>query len=207
MPADQEQDWYAILGTHSQASQQEIRKCYLQLLLSEHPDKGGDAVRFELIQKAYNFLSDPLERAIFDEHLERRAAQRCAHGNTRGTKTYHAEECSMSTAEGVTAFVHGQTRVPRPSSRHPQPCCPGSSQVEAASSRIRKLVKQIETEEDDSQTRATLAEAYVARGRVHVADGRPHHAAFDAEEALRLIPGNVEAEALLSDIALDSPPG
>lgn len=36
----------------------QIRRAYRNLVTREHPDKGGDAERFRLIQQAYEVLSD-----------------------------------------------------------------------------------------------------------------------------------------------------
>lgn len=37
---------------------EQIRRAYRNLVTREHPDKGGDAEKFRLIQQAYEVLSD-----------------------------------------------------------------------------------------------------------------------------------------------------
>ena len=41
--------------------------------MQEHPDKGGDPEQFKLISRAYEILSNPEKRAIYDVHGERGA--------------------------------------------------------------------------------------------------------------------------------------
>jgi DnaJ family protein A protein 2 len=58
---------YENLGLERGADQQEIRRAYLKLSKTEHPDKGGDAERFKVIQNAYEVLSDEQKRAVYDQ--------------------------------------------------------------------------------------------------------------------------------------------
>jgi len=58
---------YEDLGIDRSADSQEIRRAYLKLSKTEHPDKGGDAERFKVIQNAYEVLSDEQKRAVYDQ--------------------------------------------------------------------------------------------------------------------------------------------
>jgi len=58
---------YEDLGVERGADSQEIRRAYLKLSKTEHPDKGGDAERFKVIQNAYEVLSDEQKRAVYDQ--------------------------------------------------------------------------------------------------------------------------------------------
>ncbi|XP_044754562.1 dnaJ homolog subfamily C member 16 [Coccinella septempunctata] len=63
------QDPYKILGIHRKASSQDIRRAYLQLVKSWHPDKSNDpsaSEKFVQIKQAYELLSDPERRKRFD---------------------------------------------------------------------------------------------------------------------------------------------
>jgi DnaJ family protein C protein 2 len=60
---------YEILGVSRSSDDNEIRKAYKKLCLTNHPDKGGSAEEFQKIQKAYETLSDPAKRKKYDSTL------------------------------------------------------------------------------------------------------------------------------------------
>lgn len=66
-------NYYYILGLQNNAEEQEIRTAYKKLSMLLHPDRnGGDRFfedRFKEIQEAYNTLSHPTRRAVYDEEL------------------------------------------------------------------------------------------------------------------------------------------
>jgi len=68
------QDLYQILGVGRGASQAEIKKSYRKLAHQYHPDVNpGDAraeERFKQISAAFDVLSDPQKRALYDEFGE-----------------------------------------------------------------------------------------------------------------------------------------
>jgi len=66
-------DYYRLLGVKATASQAEIKSAYRKLARKHHPDVNRDsktaAEQFALISKAYTILSDPQERAYYDDQL------------------------------------------------------------------------------------------------------------------------------------------
>lgn len=65
-------DYYKTLGVDRSASAEEIRKAYRRLARKYHPDLNpGDKAaeeRFKTVQEAYDVLSDPKKRQMFDQY-------------------------------------------------------------------------------------------------------------------------------------------
>jgi curved DNA-binding protein len=59
-------DYYSILGVKRGASPDEIKKAYRSLAMKHHPDRGGDEKKFKEIAEAYDVLSDPQKKQMFD---------------------------------------------------------------------------------------------------------------------------------------------
>jgi DnaJ-class molecular chaperone len=61
---------YKVLGVSESATADEIKKAYRKAALKHHPDKGGDEEKFKEISKAYETLSDPEKRKLYDQFGE-----------------------------------------------------------------------------------------------------------------------------------------
>jgi molecular chaperone DnaJ len=66
------EDYYAILGVPRSAKAPEVKKAYRRMARKNHPDVNpGDKSaeeRFKKIQEAYDVLSDPKKRAMYDQY-------------------------------------------------------------------------------------------------------------------------------------------
>lgn len=62
--------YYDILGVSRAANETELKKAYRKLALKHHPDKGGDEEKFKEISKAYDTLSNPDRRQLYDTYGE-----------------------------------------------------------------------------------------------------------------------------------------
>lgn len=66
-------DYYKILGIVRGASDEDIKKAYRKLALKYHPDKNKDPgaeEKFKEVAEAYEILSDPKKKEIFDKYGE-----------------------------------------------------------------------------------------------------------------------------------------
>jgi curved DNA-binding protein CbpA len=58
--------YYEVLGVSRGASGKELKAAYLRAAKVHHPDAGGQAERFLEVRAAYQVLSDPVRRAMYD---------------------------------------------------------------------------------------------------------------------------------------------
>ncbi|KAI0029321.1 hypothetical protein K488DRAFT_88858 [Vararia minispora EC-137] len=65
-----ERKFYDLLGVSETATDAELKKAYRQKALRLHPDKGGDPELFKEVTHAYQILSDPQKRSIYDTRGE-----------------------------------------------------------------------------------------------------------------------------------------
>src|SRR5437763_6131931 len=69
--AGNKRDYYEVLGLSRQATTEEIKKSYRKLAIQFHPDKNpGDKhseEKFKELNEAYEVLSDPQKRQLYDQ--------------------------------------------------------------------------------------------------------------------------------------------
>ena len=67
----QQKEYYQILGVSRDASEEEIKKAFRQQALKYHPDRNqepGADTKFKEINEAYQVLSDPEKRKLYDQY-------------------------------------------------------------------------------------------------------------------------------------------
>jgi len=86
MTTDRKQDYYDALGVGRSASADELKKAFRRLAMQFHPDRNSAPeaeARFKEINEAYEVLSDPERRAMYDR-FGHAAAQGNGEGFARG---------------------------------------------------------------------------------------------------------------------------
>src|SRR5579863_2466143 len=72
MPAAGKKDYYEVLGVPRDAKVDDIRKAYRKLARKHHPDLNpGDKAaeeRFKKVQEAYDILSEPKKKQMYDQY-------------------------------------------------------------------------------------------------------------------------------------------
>ncbi|KAI1726769.1 dnaJ domain-containing protein [Ditylenchus destructor] len=85
-------DYYKTLGLSKGASDDEIKKAYRKMALKYHPDKNKEAgaeAKFKEAAEAYDVLSDPKKKEIFDKYGEDGLKEGGGAGGAAGPGGYH----------------------------------------------------------------------------------------------------------------------
>ena len=71
MATDQKQDYYDVLGVPRNAGADDLKKAFRRLAMQYHPDRNqepGAEAKFKRVNEAYEVLSDPDKRAMYDRY-------------------------------------------------------------------------------------------------------------------------------------------
>ena len=66
--ADKEFNPYEILGVDKETPAEDIKKAYREKSKELHPDRSGSDEDFTNLKKAYDILSDPAKRSLYDDY-------------------------------------------------------------------------------------------------------------------------------------------
>lgn len=87
-------DFYEILGVPKTATDYEIKRSFRKLAIKMHPDKNvGDkdaSKKFQDLREAFEVLSDPKKRKLFDEGGEERLKKMSGGQNNRGMDPFES---------------------------------------------------------------------------------------------------------------------
>ena len=109
-------DYYNILGVDKKASSEEIKKSYRKLALKYHPDRNHDSkckeeneTKFKQIGSAYEVLSDPKKKDIYDQFGEEGIKN--MGGGTRGSP-FDMFESMFSMGDPFSSFGGFSNGIP-----------------------------------------------------------------------------------------------
>ena len=105
---------YDVLGLKPSCSPDDIKAAYRRLALKSHPDKGGDAVLFQLVQNAYECLSDPNKRRQYDREClnAQRMSAAPAGSSSAGTRNTGANGHRSTTTAPPPSDVYMRAAPP-----------------------------------------------------------------------------------------------
>ena len=194
--------FYEVLGVDPVASQDQIKSAFRRLARGRHPDRFKGPARekaekdFQFITEAYNVLSDPTQRARYDQTLSSKTSQlsnprdlaRALLGKAAGlVKTGQAAEANEYFAQ---AIAHD----PENARAHHMYGVFLSRQVGGLEEGLRHLDQAVRLEPNDVKVLLDASKAF-ARARMFA------RATRFAQQAAQLAPGDPAIEAWLQQLA------
>jgi curved DNA-binding protein len=82
-------DYYSALGLKRGATEAEIKKAYRSMAMKHHPDRGGDEKKFKEVSVAYDVLSDPQKKQMYDMGMDPNNPQQSRGGFGNGPFEFH----------------------------------------------------------------------------------------------------------------------
>jgi len=109
-------DYYNVLKVNRNATEEDLKKSYRRLAMKWHPDKNpGDAkkeaeAKFKKISEAYEVLSDPQKRAIYDQYGEEGLKASADGGGSSSMNGSANQRFNPRNAEDVFAEFFGSSK-------------------------------------------------------------------------------------------------
>lgn len=127
-------NYYEILEISRTATQDEVKAAYKKMASVVHPDKGGSAMLFRLVQEAYQVLSDPVKRKQHDSDLSGPS------GGSRQAGSQNSQQQQTQTSHSETNYVRVEDLYKRWKEDRNRVAMPRSESYAAGG--VRKLVRE-----------------------------------------------------------------
>lgn len=98
-----EPDHYDILAVDPEATPAEIKRAWRRQVQLTHPDAGGSTARFQQVNQAYEVLSDPIARGMYDRRRRATAPSQSPPESHEPPATPLAPEPAPGAPTGATA--------------------------------------------------------------------------------------------------------
>ena len=103
-------DYYDLLGVNRNASQPDIKKAYKKQSMQHHPDRtGGDDTKFKEINEAYQVLSNPEKKQMYDQFGTADPQQAGFNPNMGGTQFHFDMGNGQGFEDVFSSFFGGNT--------------------------------------------------------------------------------------------------
>jgi len=159
-------DHYTLLGVTPDVSDKDLAKAYKRAALIWHPDKNVTrmeeaATMFDLIRKSYDVLSDPTQRASFDQKKRAEIAAKERDAKLTGKRKQMKEDLKRREQESAAAAAAAAARAKSSSFAGGPPPRKKSKTSQA----VDELRKQSELQR---RARDRMMEARADAGRAHL---------------------------------------
>jgi DnaJ-class molecular chaperone len=110
-------NYYTLLGVSKESTQEDIKKAYKKMAMQWHPDKNQDdpekaEKKFKDIANAYQILSDPQKKHIYDQFGENGLNNKMSNGNFRNF-SFNSNGQPMDPNDMFKQFFGGASNVNR----------------------------------------------------------------------------------------------
>ena len=141
-------DFYQLMGVSPSVTQGELKKAWRDKARQHHPDRGGDADEFAEISKAYEVLSDPHRRQVYDLARSIAMSVRCSCGRAKVPGQAMCPWCALK----VSQLRHQRDREQRQEDKR-------------AKKEAKRKAKELRRRQQDQIRQAKLAQIREDRQR------------------------------------------